>query len=42
MLSLFRLIETVKGSVRISGIDIASIGVDALRRQVAIIPQVTL
>jgi len=39
MLTLFRLIHTTEGALRIGGTDVASIGVDALRRQLAIIPQ---
>lgn len=40
MLTLFRLIDTSDGTITISGIDISTIGVDALRRQLAVIPQV--
>ncbi|KAL6756466.1 P-loop containing nucleoside triphosphate hydrolase protein [Haematococcus lacustris] len=38
-LVLFRLIEVTQGAVLLDGLDVASIGLDALRRQLAIIPQ---
>lgn len=40
MLTLFRLIDQLEGHILIDGIDIASLGIDALRSQLAIIPQV--
>ncbi len=42
MLALFRLIDVTRGRVTIGGIDTASIGLNALRSQLAIIPQVSL
>eukprot|EP00879_Flechtneria_rotunda_P017481 GHRR01018328.1.p1 GENE.GHRR01018328.1~~GHRR01018328.1.p1 ORF type:complete len:1541 (+),score=583.94 GHRR01018328.1:446-5068(+) len=39
MLTLFRLIDITAGSILLDGVDTASIGVDALRQQLAIIPQ---
>ena len=39
MLALFRLIDVTAGRVLLDGVDIAKIGLDALRRQLAIIPQ---
>jgi ATP-binding cassette subfamily C (CFTR/MRP) protein 4 len=39
MLTLFRLIPLTGGRILVDGIDIASLGIDALRRQIAIIPQ---
>lgn len=39
LLALFRLIPITRGAVRIDGVDAASIALDALRRQIAIIPQ---
>lgn len=39
MLTLFRLIPLTRGSIRLDGVDTAGLGLDALRRQVAIIPQ---
>lgn len=39
MLSLFRLIPVVSGHILIDGINTATIGIDALRKQIAIIPQ---
>lgn len=39
MLALFRLISVDSGRILLSGIDTRSIGLDALRRQLAIIPQ---
>ena len=40
MLALFRLIDVTAGRVLLDGLDVAGIGLDALRRQLAIIPQV--
>ena len=40
MLALFRLIDVTAGRVLLDGLDVASIGLGALRRQLAIIPQV--
>ena len=42
MLALFRLIDITAGRVLLDGIDVAKIGLDALRRQLAIIPQVEM
>ena len=39
LLTLFRLIDVTAGRILIDGIDIASLGLDALRQQLAIIPQ---
>ena len=39
MLTLFRLIPVTGGTISIDGLDTASVALDALRRQVAIIPQ---
>ena len=41
MLALFRLINVTAGRVLLDGVDVAKIGLDALRRQLAIIPQVS-
>jgi ABC-type multidrug transport system fused ATPase/permease subunit len=41
MLTLFRLIDQLAGRILIDGVDIASLGIDALRSQLAIIPQVS-
>lgn len=41
MLALFRLIEVTKGRILLDGVDSGRIGLDALRCQLAIIPQVT-
>jgi ATP-binding cassette subfamily C (CFTR/MRP) protein 4 len=40
MLTLFRLIDVNAGSIFLDGVDTASIVLDSLRRQLAIIPQV--
>ncbi len=40
MLVLFRLIDVIGGSITLGGLDTAAVGLDALRRQLAIIPQV--
>ena len=42
MLALFRLIDVTAGRVLLDGVDVATIGLDALRRQLAIIPQAGL
>ena len=42
MLALFRLIDVTRGHVCIGGVDAASIALDSLRSQLAIIPQVGL
>ncbi len=42
MLALFRLIDITAGRVLLDGIDVAKIGLDALRRQLAIIPKVEM
>eukprot|EP00028_Trichosphaerium_sp_Am-I-7-wt_P005430 CAMPEP_0168519036 /NCGR_PEP_ID=MMETSP0405-20121227/7077_1 /TAXON_ID=498012 /ORGANISM="Trichosphaerium sp, Strain Am-I-7 wt" /LENGTH=1028 /DNA_ID=CAMNT_0008539499 /DNA_START=322 /DNA_END=3408 /DNA_ORIENTATION=+ len=39
MLALFRMCEAAEGSIHIDGINIATIGLDSLRRGIAIIPQ---
>ncbi|EFJ47496.1 hypothetical protein VOLCADRAFT_30254, partial [Volvox carteri f. nagariensis] len=39
MLTLFRLIDVVGGRILLDGCDTATLGLDALRRQLAIIPQ---
>ncbi len=39
-LALFRIIEPVGGSILIDGIDIASLGLEDLRSNITIIPQV--
>lgn len=39
MLTLFRLIDVTSGAIYLDGIDVSSIGLDALRSQLAIIPQ---
>ncbi len=38
-LTLFRLIDVTAGRVLLDGVDVATIGIDALRRQLGIIPQ---
>lgn len=40
MLSLYRLIDINMGSVVLDGVDTASLALDCLRKQLAIIPQV--
>jgi ABC-type multidrug transport system fused ATPase/permease subunit len=40
MLTLFRLIDVTAGRILLGGVDIASVGLDALRSHLAIIPQV--
>lgn len=39
MLTLFRLIDCTSGRIMLDGLDISTVGLDALRRQLAIIPQ---
>ncbi|MEW5316893.1 MAG: hypothetical protein WDW38_008234 [Sanguina aurantia] len=39
LLTLFRLIDVNSGVIRLDGVDIASVGLDTLRAQLAIIPQ---
>ena len=39
MLTLYRLIDITSGAVLLDGLNVASIGLDALRSQLAIIPQ---
>lgn len=39
LLTLLRLIPVTGGTIMLDGVDTASLGVDALRRQVAVIPQ---
>lgn len=41
MLSLFRLIDINVGSIVLDGVDTGSIALDSLRKQLAIIPQVS-
>jgi ABC-type iron transport system FetAB ATPase subunit len=41
MLALFRLVDITRGRVLIDGTDVSTIGLDALRSQLAIIPQVS-
>jgi ABC-type transport system involved in Fe-S cluster assembly fused permease/ATPase subunit len=41
MLSLFRLIDINMGSIMLDGVDTSSIALDLLRKQLAIIPQVS-
>lgn len=40
MLTLFRLIDQLAGRILIDDVDITTLGIDALRSQLAIIPQV--
>lgn len=39
LLSFFRLIPVTEGRVLLGGMDVAAVGLDALRRQLAVIPQ---
>eukprot|EP00210_Caulerpa_lentillifera_P007441 g7111.t1 len=39
LLTLFRLIDVNKGSILIDGVDTSTIGIDVLRKQIAVIPQ---
>lgn len=41
MLTLFRLIDQLAGRILIDDVDITTLGIDALRSQLAIIPQVS-
>ena len=42
LLTLFRLIDVTSGRILVDDVDIASLGLDALRQQLAIIPQARL
>jgi ABC-type multidrug transport system fused ATPase/permease subunit len=39
MAALFRIVELSSGSIRIDGLDIGEMGLNALRSKIAIIPQ---
>ena len=39
LLALYRMINVTGGSVRLDGVDVAGVGLDALRRNLAVIPQ---
>lgn len=39
MMALFRIVELDQGSITVDGVDIAKIGLSALREKIAIIPQ---
>lgn len=39
LLTLFRMLDITEGRIMLDGVDTASIGLDALRRQLAVIPQ---
>ncbi|KAG2430855.1 hypothetical protein HXX76_009829 [Chlamydomonas incerta] len=39
LLTLFRMVELTHGSILLDGVDIAAVGLDALRRHLAVIPQ---
>jgi ABC-type multidrug transport system fused ATPase/permease subunit len=39
MVSLFRIVELVSGSITIDGVDISKIGLDDVRNAISIIPQ---
>lgn len=39
---LFRLVDAYEGCVRLGGVDIATMGLQTLRRHLAVIPQVPL
>lgn len=41
MNALFRLVELADGAIIIDGVDISKIGVQQLRKKIAIIPQVS-
>ncbi|GMI10781.1 hypothetical protein TrVE_jg12891 [Triparma verrucosa] len=39
MLALFRIVEAAAGTIKIDGVDISDVGLDLLRRKIAIVPQ---
>ena len=39
MMALFRIVESASGSIKIDGVDLKDVGLDLLRRQIAIVPQ---
>lgn len=39
MLALFRIVEASAGSISVDGVDIAGVGLDLLRKKIAIVPQ---
>ena len=39
MVTLFRIVELVSGSISIDGVDISKIGLDDVRNAISIIPQ---
>ncbi|PNW79862.1 hypothetical protein CHLRE_08g369720v5 [Chlamydomonas reinhardtii] len=39
LLTLFRMVDLTHGCIRLDGVDIAAVGLDALRRHLAVIPQ---
>lgn len=40
MLSLFRILESVQGNIKIDNIDISTITLEKLRKNISVIPQV--